>query len=90
MRSGKSRREKEKNSPEEFSAFGKAHTIATLQGRSELYIENFRKLQYFSCTEICIQTCAYRMRIVGENLHIRFFTPGEMMVTGCMKQIQFY
>jgi len=80
---------RQKPPEDEFSPFGKAHTIATLQGKSELYIENFKKLQYFSCSEICVQTGAYRMRIQGKQLEICFFTPDEMKITGQLETICF-
>lgn len=85
----RSQTRREKPPEDEFSPFGKAHTIATFQGRSELYIENFKKLQYFSCNEICVQTGSYRMRIQGKQLKICFFTPDEMKITGQMESVCF-
>lgn len=59
-------------------------------GDSKLYLENYRYILDYSKEILKIQCKKNRLRIMGENLLIEYFSKDEMLVTGHIEEVSFY
>ncbi len=63
--------------------------IMTLQGRTSLLIENYKKITEYTGYVIKIQTRQYTVQIQGNDLCIAYYTKDEMKITGIIHSIVF-
>lgn len=56
---------------------------------NEVFIENYRKLVYYTNEEIIIDTKDCRVKILGNSLFISFYSKYEMIITGNVCQVLF-
>ncbi len=64
-------------------------SVITMQGREEVFVENYRGILECCDTVIWISTRNFRLCIEGRNLCVAYYTNDEMKVTGTIEHISF-
>ena len=67
----------------------KGEALIGLTGREEVYIENYKGILECTSEVVTIATGTCRIRIVGKNLKVNYYTNDEMKVEGFLQQIIF-
>lgn len=67
----------------------KGEALIGLTGREEVFIENYKGILECSPEAVMIATGRCRVRIVGKNLKVSYYTNDEMKVEGFLTQILF-
>ena len=67
----------------------KGEALIGLTGREEVYIENYKGILECTPEAVMIATGRCRVRIVGKNLKVSYYTNDEMKVEGILSQILF-
>lgn len=67
----------------------KGEALIGLTGREEVYIENYKGILECTPEAVMIATGRCRVRIVGRNLKVSYYTNDEMKVEGILSQILF-
>lgn len=67
----------------------KGEALIGLTGREEVYIENYKGILECTPETVMIATGRCRVRIVGKNLKVSYYTNDEMKVEGILSQILF-
>ena len=64
-------------------------SIITLQGQTEVFIENYRGILECSDEVVWVSTKHFRVSIRGKNLSVAYYTNDEMKVVGTIEHISF-
>ncbi len=64
--------------------------VLTFTGKSELCVENYRKILEYNQHFICIETKNFRFSVEGRDLKIQYYTGEEMKIIGCFEKIFFH
>ena len=67
----------------------KGEALIGLTGREEVYIKNYKGILECTPEAVMIATGRCRVRIVGKNLKVSYYTNDEMKVEGILSQILF-
>ncbi len=67
----------------------KGEALIGLTGREEVFIENYKGILECTSEVVMIATGRCRVRIVGKNLKVSYYTNDEMKVEGILSQILF-
>lgn len=67
----------------------KGEALIGLTGREEVYIENYKGILECTPEAVMIATGKCRVRIVGKNLKVDYYTDDEMKIEGFLQQILF-
>ena len=67
----------------------KGEALIGLTGREEVDIENYKGILECTSEAVMIATGRCRVRIVGKNLKVSYYTNDEMKVEGILSQILF-
>ncbi len=67
----------------------KGEALIGLTGREEVYIENYKGILECTSEVVMIATGRCRIRIVGKNLKVNYYTNDEMKIEGFLQQILF-
>ena len=67
----------------------KGEALIGLTGREEVYIENYKGILECTSEVVMIATGKCRIRIVGKNLKVNYYTNDEMKIEGFLQQILF-
>jgi len=62
-------------------------SILTVTGNQEIWVENYKGILEYTDHRICLQAKHCSICIMGENLHIQYYTTEDMKITGCICQI---
>lgn len=62
-------------------------TLLHLVGNSDIYLENFRGIISYTCTEIIIKGFNEKIYIIGECLTISYYSEEDMKISGYIKEI---
>ena len=60
-----------------------------LDGRRDLFIENYKGLQTYTDEYIAIKTKNETLKITGSKLHIEYYSNEEMKITGYFSEVKF-
>lgn len=63
--------------------------LCQMIGRTELIVENYKRLLLFLPDEIKIQCASYTMKIKGENLVISYYNNETIIISGVIYEISF-
>lgn len=61
--------------------------LVSITGRQEMIVENYRGILEYTRNHISLQTKTCKLVILGQNLHISYYTNEEMKITGRIDQI---
>lgn len=64
-------------------------SIATITGRREVLIENYKGILEYTEEYIKIQTKNAKLTVYGKRLNIEYYTNEDMKVVGFIKSIEF-
>ncbi len=67
----------------------KGEALIGLTGREEIYIENYKGILECTSEVVMVATGKCRVRIVGKNLKVSYYTNDEMRIEGFLQQILF-
>lgn len=67
----------------------RGEALIGLTGREEVFIENYKGILECTSEAVMIATGRCRVRIVGKNLKVSYYTNDEMKVEGFLQQILF-
>lgn len=56
--------------------------VITMLGQHTVFVENYKCILSYDCTEICLKTSNGKLKICGKNLWIPFYTSEEMKIEG--------
>lgn len=60
-----------------------------ITGRSQIEIENFNGIQYFSSQQIILKVSDQRLEIAGSQLEIKSFYYDQLIITGKIEKISY-
>lgn len=63
--------------------------IVTITGQMEIQIENYRGILEYTDQLVRVQTKTGRIKIIGERLHIPYYTNDEMKITGHIISVEY-
>ena len=63
--------------------------VLTVTGRSEVYVENYRGIIEYTQEKIRLQTKTCQICLIGEGLHIDYYTEDEMKISGQIGEIHY-
>ena len=63
--------------------------IVTINGKSEVYVENYRGIIEYSKNQIRIQTKCGRICMTGDDLEIVYYTNTDMKIIGKLETINY-
>ena len=67
----------------------RGEALIGLTGREEVFVENYKGILECTSESVMIATGRCRIRIVGKNLKVSYYTNDEMKVKGVLSQILF-
>lgn len=67
----------------------KGEALIGLTGREEIFIENYKGILECTSEVVMIATGRCRVRIIGKNLKVSYYTNDEMKIEGFLQQILF-
>lgn len=59
-----------------------------MTGETELYLENYKGLLAYSCTEIIVKGYYCQVRISGKCLSIAYYSDEDMKITGVIQEVK--
>ena len=67
----------------------RGEALIGLTGREEVFVENYKGILECTSEVVMIATGRCRIRIVGKNLKVSYYTNDEMKIEGFLQQILF-
>ena len=67
----------------------KGEALIGLTGREEVFVENYKGILECTSEVVMIATGRCRVRIIGKNLKVSYYTNDEMKIEGFLQQIVF-
>lgn len=63
--------------------------LCQIVGRSEITLENYRRIKTITDTEIEVLCKKYKIHIIGAGLNIEYYNNESMVIGGCISEISF-
>lgn len=63
--------------------------LLSVTGREEIFIENYKSILEYTNQRVLLQTKSGKLEVKGKNLHIAYYTSGEMRIKGLLESIHY-
>ena len=64
-------------------------SILTLIGDTELLVENYRGILFYSRERVRLSVKDGQLEVTGQNLNIEYYSNDNVKITGCIRQISY-
>lgn len=63
--------------------------LLSVTGKEEIFIENYKSILEYTDQRVLLQTKSGKLEVKGKNLHIVYYTYGEMRIEGVLESIHY-